>query len=120
MSQYCHEQGLSMNVFFWPVTSDTSRIRQSQFTQVASHVIIHVGTIENQKMCATALQACLLLGIHVYLDNVHIYITTKNILTIALSSELQPTDMVSCLQYCHYNVNVTLILSCSSSKIYRI
>jgi len=70
--------------------------------------IIHVGTIGNQKMCATSLQACLLLGFHAYLDNVHIYITTKNILAIALSSELQPTDTVSCLQYSRTSEQRTL------------
>ena len=101
----------------WHVQNKTEPI-----TQVASHVIYHScgNHRESKDVCHSspglfiARFPCMSLIMCII-----IYITTKNILTIALSSELQPTDMVSCLQYCHYNINVTLILSCSSSKIYR-
>jgi len=42
------------------------------------------------------------------------------ILTIVLASEVQPTDMVSCIATTLlYNINISLILSCSSNIIYR-
>ena len=45
--------------------------------------------------------------------------TEANPLIIALSSELQCTDMVSCIAtILLYNINISLILSCSSNIIY--